>query len=147
MCLGSLFQLLVQIIRNVLDGHISHGQASRRFLIGFIMVFRGKICQFHPDNWLQKRLLLRANPEVHRRIAEAAELQGSTISRFLLDAALERADRVTEEVTRLRVGRYAFGQMMSALDEPAEPNEKLRRATRQYREAVNDQTCITSVND
>jgi uncharacterized protein (DUF1778 family) len=92
------------------------------------------------DEEREKRLIARAHPEIHRRIAEAAELQGSTISQFLLDAALERADRVTEQVTRLRVSRDAFERMMTALDEPPEPNEKLRRAARGYKESVNDQT-------
>lgn len=88
----------------------------------------------------EKRLIARANPEIHRRIAEAAELQGSTLSQFLLDAALERADRVTEEVTRLRVSRDAFERMMTALDEPPEPNEKLQQAAKRYKETVHDRT-------
>lgn len=86
----------------------------------------------------EKRLVARTTPEIHRRIAEAAELQGSTISRFLLDAALERAERVTEQVARLRVSRDAFERMMSALDEPPEPNQKLQRAAGHYQETVND---------
>lgn len=82
-----------------------------------------------------KRLVARTTPEIHQRIAEAAELQGSTISRFLLDAALERADRVKEQVTRLRVSRDAFERMMTVLDEPPAPNEKLRRAAKRVDEA------------
>ncbi len=48
------------------------------------------------DHEKEKRLVARAKPEIHQRIAEAAELQGSTVSQFLLDAALERAAQLVE---------------------------------------------------
>lgn len=91
------------------------------------------------DTEKEKRLVARANPEVHRRIAEAAELQGATVSQFLLESALERADRVTEQATRLRVSREGFEGMMQALDQPPRALTRLRRAARRYRENVIEQ--------
>lgn len=87
----------------------------------------------------EKRLVARVNPEVHRRIAEAAELQGSTVSQFLLESALERADQVTEQVTRLRVSREGFEKMMEALDQPPRALPRLRRAAQRYKENVIEQ--------
>jgi len=84
----------------------------------------------------EKRLVARASPEIHQLIAEAAELQGSTVSQFLLDSALERAAQVTERATRLSVSREAFEKMMVALDRPARPLPRLRQAARRYRETV-----------
>jgi uncharacterized protein (DUF1778 family) len=84
----------------------------------------------------EKRLVARANAEIHRKIAEAAELQGSTVSQFLLDAALERASEVTERATRINTSREAFEKMMVALDQPARPLPRLRQAALRYKEQV-----------
>ncbi|PAU80349.1 hypothetical protein CK501_07815 [Halovibrio salipaludis] len=84
----------------------------------------------------EKRLVARASAEIHQRIAEAAELQGSTVSQFLLDAALERASEVNERATRISTSREAFENMMVALDQPARPLPRLRQAARRYREQV-----------
>lgn len=84
----------------------------------------------------EKRLVARAKPEIHRVIAEAAELQGSTVSQFLLDSALERAAQVTERATRLSTSREAFENMMTALDQPARPLPRLRKAVGRYKEQV-----------
>jgi len=84
----------------------------------------------------EKRLVARANAETHRIIQEAAELQGSTVSQFLLDAALERASAVTERATRINASREAFGNMMLALDQPARPLPRLRQVARRYKDEV-----------
>ena len=84
----------------------------------------------------EKRLVARASPDIHRRIQEAAELQGSTVSQFLLEAALGRADEVTERATRINTSREAFERMMGALDQPARPLPQLRQAAHRYKESV-----------
>lgn len=84
----------------------------------------------------EKRLVARAKPEIHQRIAEAAELQGSTVSQFLLDAALERATEITERATRITTSREAFEHMMTALDQPKRQLPRLRKAARRYKESV-----------
>lgn len=84
----------------------------------------------------EKRLVARVKPEIHQRIAEAAELQGSTVSQFLLDSALERAAQVTERATRITASREAFENMMTALDQPARPLPRLRKAAQRYKETV-----------
>jgi len=84
----------------------------------------------------EKRLVARASAEIHQRIAEAAELQGATVSQFLLDAALERASEVTERATRINASREAFEDMMGALEQPARPLPRLRQAARRYKDEV-----------
>lgn len=84
----------------------------------------------------EKRLVARASAEIHQKIQEAAELQGSTVSQFLLEAALERASEVTERATRITTSREAFENMMVALDQPARPSPRLRQAARRYKEQV-----------
>jgi uncharacterized protein (DUF1778 family) len=82
------------------------------------------------------RLVARANAEIHRIIQEAAELQGSTVSQFLLDAALERAREVTERATRINTSREAFENMMLALDQPARPLPRLSQVAQRYMDEV-----------
>ena len=94
--------------------------------------------QERSDQEKEKRLVARAKPEIHRRIAEAAELQGATVSQFLLDAALARATEVTEQATRINTSREAFEHMMTALDRPARDLPELRRAARHYKDLVDD---------
>lgn len=84
----------------------------------------------------EKRLVARTNAEIHRIIQEAAELQGSTVSQFLLDAALERASEVTERATRINMSREAFENMMAALDQSARSLPRLRQAARRYKEEI-----------
>lgn len=88
----------------------------------------------HADQ--EKRLVARAPADIHRRIQEAAELQGATVSQFLLEAALARADEVTERVTRIEASREAFDRMMTALDQPARSLPRLQRAADRYKETV-----------
>jgi uncharacterized protein (DUF1778 family) len=85
---------------------------------------------------IEKRLVARAKPEIHQRIAEAAELQGSTVSQFLLDAALERATEITERATRISTSREAFENMMVALDQPKRQLPRLRKAAKRYKDLV-----------
>lgn len=92
----------------------------------------------------EKRLVARAKPEIHQRIAEAAELQGSTVSQFLLDAALERATEVTERATRISASREAFESMMTALDQPARKLPRLERAAQRYKDVVHDSDSKTT---
>ena len=64
--------------------------------------------------------------------------QGSTVSQFLLDAALERAAEVTERATRISASRGAFENMMTALDQPARELPRLKRAAQHYKDVVHD---------
>jgi uncharacterized protein (DUF1778 family) len=85
-----------------------------------------------------KRLVARASASIQRRIATAAELSGSTLSQFLIDAALKEADRVTKEATQLQVSMASFETIMNAYDRPARAMPKLRRAAQKYRSLINE---------
>ncbi|MBA3979064.1 MAG: DUF1778 domain-containing protein [Alcanivorax sp.] len=91
------------------------------------------------DKAAERRLVARTNADVHQRIADAADLLGATVSQFLIDSALERANRVTQEATRLRVSRDAFVRMMTVLDQPANPAPRLQQAAHRYREVMSDE--------
>ena len=81
----------------------------------------------------EKRLVARVNDSIRQRIADAAELSGSTLSQFMIDAALKEASRVTREATQIETSREGFMNIMKALDQPARPLPKLREAAKKYK--------------
>jgi uncharacterized protein (DUF1778 family) len=74
------------------------------------------------------RLEARVSPDVHALIKRAAELQGRTITDFVVSTAQEAAQRVIEQTEILRLSladQHAFAEALLA---PPEPNEALKRA-------------------
>lgn len=74
------------------------------------------------------RLEARITQSTHSRIKLAAEIQGRTVTDFVVHAALEAATKAIEEnfVVQLSVeGQQAFAE---SLLNPPEPNDALRRA-------------------
>ena len=80
------------------------------------------------------RLVARVNEEVHQLVLRAAELSGSSISQFLVDAAVAKARDVTEQSTRIKLSFQGAENIMAALDEPPAPVPKLHAAARLYAE-------------
>ncbi|MEI7826161.1 MAG: DUF1778 domain-containing protein [Chlorobiaceae bacterium] len=80
------------------------------------------------------RLEARLTRNVHAQIKRAAEIQGRTVTDFVVYAALEAATKTIEEnsVIQLSIeGQLAFAE---ALLNPPEPNAALRRAFESHAE-------------
>ncbi len=74
------------------------------------------------------RLEARITRNVHAQIKRAAEIQGRTVTDFVVYAALEAATKAIEENSVIQLsleGQLAFAE---ALLNPPEPNAALRRA-------------------
>ncbi len=74
------------------------------------------------------RLEARISTQVHSTIKRAAEIQGRTVTDFVVEAALSAATKTIEEshIVRLSLeGQRAFAE---ALLNPPEPNEALKKA-------------------
>ncbi len=74
------------------------------------------------------RLEARITRNVHAQIKRAAEIQGRTVTDFVVYAALEAATKAIEESSVIQLsieGQFAFAE---ALLNPPEPNAALRRA-------------------
>ena len=80
-----------------------------------------------------KRIEFRVEPEKERRIRQAAELADESLSRFLLIAALDRAEQVRAEASMTVVPGDFFDALQVALDESPQPSEALVRAARRSR--------------
>lgn len=67
------------------------------------------------------RINLRVNSEQEDRLRAAADLNGETLTGFLLSAGAERAAAVLDRSQRIAVSSEAFERFVGALDAPVEP--------------------------
>lgn len=82
----------------------------------------------------ETRLVARVNEDLHNLVTSAADLMGASMSQFLIEAAVEKANRVIEERTRLNLTINDAKTFLETLERPAAPNTKLLNAAKRYRE-------------
>jgi len=79
----------------------------------------------------RRRINMRVSESQERTLRAAAELNGETLTGFILSVASERAVEVLERARRIEVHADAFDRFVAALDAPVEEMPTLRRyATR-----------------
>ena len=74
------------------------------------------------------RLEARITREMQALLKHAAELQGQTVTDFVVGAARDAATRVIEETSVIRLGAAQQERIARALIDPPAPNDALRRA-------------------
>lgn len=79
-----------------------------------------------------QRIDCRVSTDSKRLFARAAELSGSNLTTFVIEAARERAIRLIEEHERLVLNNESRNVFMSALANPPAPNAALRSAAEKY---------------
>jgi uncharacterized protein (DUF1778 family) len=77
-------------------------------------------------------------PEVLNVLKRAAELQGRSVSDFVVAAAQEAAHRTIEETHIVRLSVEGQRQFAEALLKPPRPSTALRRAVRRHRRLVGE---------
>ena len=82
------------------------------------------------------RLVARVPPRVRKTIQAAADLQGTTLNQFVVQAAYREAQDVLERETILRLNREQTQRVFALLDRPPKPNAKLRAAKELHRKRV-----------
>lgn len=80
------------------------------------------------------RLEARLPLDVHSLLKRAAEIQGRTLTDFVVEAAREAACRTLEEHSVLRLSLEDQERLAQALLNPPEPTAALRRAFDHRRE-------------
>ncbi len=78
------------------------------------------------------RLEARIAPDDADKIRKAAALSGASASAFMVDAAVDRAERVLRRESETVVSAEYFDRLLAALDEPPEVMSRLQRAARQF---------------
>ena len=82
------------------------------------------------------RLEARIAPEALAVVKRAAEIQGRSVSDFVVAAAQEAAYRIIEETEIILLSREDQRRFAAVLIDPPKPNEALRRAAKLHAEHV-----------
>jgi uncharacterized protein (DUF1778 family) len=83
-----------------------------------------------------ERLEARVSREQKALFQRAAEMQGRTLTDFIVASAQAAALRTIEELQIIRLNAEESRAFADALLNPREPNKKLRDAARRYSEII-----------
>ena len=89
-----------------------------------------------PATARSERLEARVTREQKQLIEQAAELEGRSITDFIVASTQSAARQVIQERELLKLGARDREVFVRALMNPPKPNEKLRQAIRRYRETI-----------
>ena len=84
------------------------------------------------------RLEARIAPEVLEILKRAAELEGRSVSDFVVAAAQEAARRTIEEAHLIRLSVQDQRTFVDAILSPPAPTDAMRRAAAAHRDLVKD---------
>jgi uncharacterized protein (DUF1778 family) len=82
------------------------------------------------------RIEARISPEMLTVVKRAAEIQGRSLSDFVVAAAQDAAQRTIEDTSIIRLSVEDQRRIMDAILDPPEPNEALRKAAEAHRRLV-----------
>jgi uncharacterized protein (DUF1778 family) len=91
-----------------------------------------------PEAQRTARVEARIAPDSLEIIRRAAEIQGRSISDFMVAAAQEAAQKAIAEVELLRLSREAQEQFAALLLNPPAPSAALARAFERHRELISE---------
>ncbi|CBJ41174.1 conserved hypothethical protein (plasmid) [Ralstonia solanacearum CMR15] len=89
-----------------------------------------------PEATARGRITARLSADKQALLQLAADLSGSTLNQFVLQSALRAAEQVIEHEETIKAIKLTVEQsrrFVALPDEPAKPNEALRRAMERFR--------------
>jgi uncharacterized protein (DUF1778 family) len=85
-----------------------------------------------------KRLTTRVTDHVQERLQVAADLVGATLNQFVVQAALEKADKVIESESTIVLTRRESLRLLEMVENPPPRNERFLEAQARYQRTKND---------
>ena len=82
------------------------------------------------------RLDFRLDEEVKGLIEQAAQFLGQSVSAFAVATLAERARKVVEDHTTIRLSNGDRDRFLSALAADTKPNRRLKRAAQRHKRSV-----------
>ncbi len=82
-----------------------------------------------------ERVSARIPHNVYEKLIEAAETIGATLNQFLVQSALEKADRILENERVIKMSKRDAKVFFDALEDPPPVNKKLLDSIKEYQEA------------
>jgi uncharacterized protein (DUF1778 family) len=80
------------------------------------------------------RITNRVPQTIALKLQEAADLTGSTLNQFMVQAALEKAERIIDREKTIYFSVNDAAMLMNMLDNPSKPNAALTRAFERFKE-------------
>jgi uncharacterized protein (DUF1778 family) len=93
------------------------------------------------------RITARMSGPLVEKLQQAADLCGSTLNQFLVQAALKEADRIIEQERVIRFTKEDAELFMDMLDAPRAPNEALMKAYERYKDKMKNGTLRNRTED
>jgi uncharacterized protein (DUF1778 family) len=84
----------------------------------------------------RKRITARVSENVRVTLEQAAELLGAIVNQFVVQMAYQEAQRLIERETVIRLSQKDARKILSVLDHPPKPNQRLMDAVRGFKGAV-----------
>ncbi len=88
------------------------------------------------DTIKNERITARVSEQVKSTLNTAADLMGATLNQFLIQAALEKAENIIEKDKVIHLSNQDAEIFFSSLENPPQPNRKLKNAFDNYKEKV-----------
>ncbi len=83
-----------------------------------------------------ERITARVNEQVKDTLLAAADIVGTTLNQFLIQAALEKAENIIDKNKIIYLSKKDTKVFFDALDNPPEPNAKIKSAVNQYKNKI-----------
>ncbi|GHS99050.1 hypothetical protein AGMMS50276_21950 [Synergistales bacterium] len=84
----------------------------------------------------EARVGLRLPRELKESWEQAAELEGRSLSDVIIASMTDTVADIIEKHRFLHISRSSVTQMLTDLENPPTPNDALRRAAKDYKEAI-----------
>lgn len=85
-----------------------------------------------------KRLTTRITDHVQEKLQAAADLVGATLNQFVVQAALEKAEKVIESESMILLTRRESLRLLEMIENPPPRNKKFLQAQARYQRLKND---------
>jgi uncharacterized protein (DUF1778 family) len=73
--------------------------------------------------------------QMHEVLQQAADILGTTLNQFMVQASFEKAQTIIENEKIIRLNKAEAEIFFNAVDNPPSPNEKLRKAVATYKDS------------
>ena len=80
------------------------------------------------------RITNRVPQTIALKLQEAAELTGATLNQFMVQASLEKAEKIIEREKTIHFSKNDAAMIINLLDNPSKPNAALLRAFERFKQ-------------
>lgn len=90
---------------------------------------------------VKKRITIRVTDQVQDKLQMAADLMGVTLNQFVVQAALEKAEKVIESETTIVLTRRESLRLLEMIESPPPCNQRFKKAMADYQRNANGSDC------